>query len=119
MEPIPYDASLEAYTQAAQTLWSALTAGEDEAQWRFKWEHPRFRGKHVSEVKKSDLSLQDAELVIAQMYAFDTWRELETFTKAVKSDPKVARFEAAVESVINGDCGQRRRNFFAISKMFG
>jgi len=102
-DPIPYHAPLDAYEQQANALWSAFQAGDEGAAWRFKWEHPRFRGKPVTEVRKAALEPQDAQVVIAQMYAFDTWRDLETFTRAVTSNMGIKRFEASVEAVVNGD----------------
>src|SRR5262245_17006115 len=110
MEALPYDAPLDAYKLEANVLWSALEAGENEAAWRFKWEHPRFRGKHVSEVKKASLEPEDAELVIAQMYAFDSWHDLETFTRSVKAKPEIDRFEASVEAVVDGDLNALQSN---------
>src|SRR5262245_52544964 len=95
MDALPYSAPLEQYEVQARDLLRAFNAGDDNAAWRFKWEHARFRGKHVSEVKKANLQLEDAQLVIAQMYAFDTWRDLDAFTRAVTSNQGVKRFESA------------------------
>ena len=103
MEALPYHASIDAYAQQAEALLSALAAGDDGAAWRFKWEHPRFRGKPVGDVKKAKLNIEDARLVIAQLYAFNTWRDLDAFARFVTTKPNVARFEAAVEAVVSGD----------------
>jgi ankyrin repeat protein len=103
LEALPYHAPLEAYAEQAHALWSAFKDGDDNAAWRFKWEHPRFRGKPVTEVKNASLKPEDAELVVAQMYAFDTWRDLEAFTRALKTDPEIEQFESAVQAVVDGD----------------
>src|SRR5439155_841774 len=100
---LPFRAALEEYKQQAENLFDALKSGEEAAEWRFKWEHPRFRGKTVDAVKAATLDLADARLVIAQEYAFDTWADLEEFTGAVRHDGQVPRFESAVEAVIFGD----------------
>ena len=103
LEALSYHAPLEAYEQQADALWSAFKAGDDGAAWRFKWEHPRFRGKHLSEVKSASLKPEDAQLVLAKMYAFDTWRELEAFMRALNNNPEIERFESAVQAIVDGD----------------
>jgi len=102
-DQLPFRAALEEYKQQAENLFDAWKSGEEAAEWRFKWEHPRFRGKTVDAVKAATLDLADARLVIAQEYAFDTWADLEKFTGAVRHDGQVPRFESAVEAVIFGD----------------
>jgi hypothetical protein len=100
---LPYRATLDEYQQHAQALHDALASGDEGAAWRFKWMHPRFRGKLVSEVRAATLDLGDAQMVLALEYGFETWADLAAFTEAVKGDGPVARFEAAVEAVITGD----------------
>jgi ankyrin repeat protein len=82
---------------------TALKAGDSDADWRFKWEHPRFRGKTVDAVKGAALDLDDARLVVAHQHAFDTWADLVAFTTDVARDGPTSRFEAAVEAVVSGD----------------
>jgi ribosomal protein L13E len=60
-DPLSYDAALEEYQRQADALFQALRSGADEARWRFKWEHPRFRGKSVGEVDAATLDLADAQ----------------------------------------------------------
>jgi len=107
-DPLPHTAPLADYERQADALLAALGSGDDEARWRFKWEHPRFRGKHVSTVDPAALARDDARLVVALTYHFVTWTDLAAFTDAVHHDPAVARFEAAVEAVITGDLGRLR-----------
>jgi ankyrin repeat protein len=84
-------------------LFAALSAGDSDAQWRVKWEHPRFSGKTVDEVKAERLDLDDARLVVAQQESFDTWADLDAFVAAMSQPGAVARFEAAVDAVVSGD----------------
>ena len=72
-------------------------------QWRFKWEHPRFRGKTVTDVQTATLDLSDAQLVVAREYGFEDWAHLRRFAMALETDDVVIRFETAVEAVISGD----------------
>src|SRR5947207_2638544 len=64
----------------ADVLFAALQAGDEDAAWKFQWEHPRFRGKSVADVKATKLGHDDAKLVVARDYSFGDWAELETFT---------------------------------------
>jgi ankyrin repeat protein len=107
-EPLPFQASLEQYEQQALALFDALNAGDEPAQWRFKWLHPRFRGKLVTNVQATKLELPDAQLVVAHEYAFETWAELAAFTEIVQRDGPVKRFETAVEAVVSGDIATLR-----------
>lgn len=95
---LPWQASLDDYQHQAGALFRALMSQDDDAAWRFKWEHPRFRGKHVEDVRAATLDIGDAQTVIAREYGFEDWPDLEEFTRA-----DVARFETAVEAVIAGD----------------
>jgi ankyrin repeat protein len=100
---IPFRAGLEEYQREAEQLLEKLRASDEAVQWRFKWEHPRFRGRSVEDVRAAALDLADAQTVIAQEHAFTTWADLIGFTDAVQRDAAVALFETAVEAVISGD----------------
>jgi ankyrin repeat protein len=108
-EPIPYSAPLETYEQRARELFDALTAGEETAAWRFKWQHPRFRGKTADDVRAATLDLADAQLVIARDYGFENWSDLAAFVVDVSRDGPVATFERAVEAIVTGDAATLRR----------
>jgi ankyrin repeat protein len=103
---LSYRATLEEYRHEAESLYTLLHAGDYAAAWRFKWEHPRFRGKSVSDVRAAKLDLSDAQLVTAHEYAFDNWSALAEFTDAVSHDGPVAQFEAAVEAVVDGNAAE-------------
>jgi ankyrin repeat protein len=95
--------AVDEYQKQAEALFGALQSGDEAAQWRFKWEHPRFRGKTVADVRAATLDLADAQRVVAQEFAFDTWADLVAFTDAVRRDGSVNLFETAVEAVVSGD----------------
>lgn len=99
----PFDGPLTAYQEQAESLFAALMANDEAAQWRFKWMHPRFKGKHVNEVKAMALTLDDARLLIARESFFNDWDALKAFSEAVQRDGPIRRFEQAVEAVICGD----------------
>jgi hypothetical protein len=99
----PPRADIADLQRQAETLFAALSAGDSDAQWRVKLEHPRFSGKTVDEVKAERLDLDDARLVVAQQESFDTWADLDAFVAAMSQPGAVARFEAAVDAVVSGD----------------
>jgi ankyrin repeat protein len=105
---LSYRADLAEYEAQAAGLWQALRAGDEAAAWRFKWLHPRFRGRPVAEVRAAELNLDDARAVIAAEYAFAEWHDLAAFSDAVRRDPAVARFEAAADAVVSGDAAGLR-----------
>ncbi len=105
---LSFRASLEEYQRLAERLFDELKSGDCSAEWRFKWEHPRFRGKGVDDVRAASLDLADAQLVVAQEHAFDTWAALAEFAEAVKRAGSVERFERAADAVIAGDVATLR-----------
>jgi ankyrin repeat protein len=96
------------YASEAEELFRGLQSGSDGAAWCFKWDHPRFKGKDVAEVRAATLDLDDARLVIARRYSFDTWADLQAHVDEVSRDGDVARFEAAVDAVVSGDADTLR-----------
>ena len=106
--PLPCHAALEQYQQQAEALFDALRSGEEAAEWRFKWLHPLFRGKPVTDVRAATLDFAGAQVVVAHEYGFEGWADLVEFTDAISRDGPVARFETAVEAVISGDVAALR-----------
>ena len=100
---LPWTATREDYEREAHSLYDALQARENAALWNFKWMHPHFRGKTVTDVKPETLDLDDARLVVAHEYGFPSWFNLMQFAADVARDGSAATFEQAVEAVISGD----------------
>jgi hypothetical protein len=105
---LPFDAALEDSQRAAEALFQALRSGDEAAEWRFKWMHPRFRDRSVDDVRAAMLDLADAQTVVAREHEFDDWADLVAFTAAVQGDSSVARFEAAAEAVASGNLATLR-----------
>ena len=85
--------TLDDYHVQADWLFQGVRSGSDGARWRFKWEHPRFRGRPVDAVDPETLTLADAQMVVARQDGFLGWPELVAFMQAAALDPGVARFE--------------------------
>lgn len=105
---LSFRAPLAEYQRAADALCAAVRAGDQAAEWRFKWMHPRFRGRSVGDVRAAALDVADAQLVVAQEYGFEDWARLARFTHAVARDGAVTTFETAVEAVVEGDLAALR-----------
>jgi len=108
---LPFQSTVLQYQQAAEALFAAFQGGDEESAWNFKWMHPRFRGKGVEDVRaaRSELTLADAQLLVAREYFFDGWQDLIAFAGASRSDPDIIRFESAVEAIVSGDIETLRR----------
>jgi hypothetical protein len=106
--PPSHRAPLAEYQREADALLAAVKSGNNDAEWRFKWNHPRFRGKSVADVKAAALDLADAQLLVAQENHFVTWADLAEFTDAVSRDGPVRKFETAADAVIAGDIATLR-----------
>src|SRR5438445_13068467 len=107
-ESLPFRASIEEYQEQADALFERLKSHDQAAEWRFKWQHPRFRGKSVAGVRAAALELSDAQAVIAHEHSFQNWADLVSFTKASRQNRSLIQFEAAVEAVISGDAAALR-----------
>jgi ankyrin repeat protein len=109
---LTWRASLAEYERQAVSLHESLHAGDQDAAWRYKWVHPRFRGKVLADVLSAvpTLDLSDARIVIAHDHSFAGWPETVAFTAAVENDPRVRAFEAAADAVVSGDLDQLRQS---------
>ena len=101
--PLPFTAPLGAYLDRARSLLADVASGDEAAAWRFKWEHPRFRDQRVGEVKSATLDLEDAKLVTARGYAFESWDDLAAFAERAATEGTIIRFERAVDAIVAGD----------------
>jgi len=100
---LPWTATRDDYEREAKALFDALQARENAALWNFKWMHPHYRGKTVTDVEPDKLDLDDARLVVAHEYFLQTWHNLMKFADEMAHDGQAAKFERAVEAVVGGD----------------
>lgn len=115
---LPPHAPRSAYEAQAADLYQAWSTGAPEAIDLFHRLHPRFRDPKVAwkpadidpdEVRRADLTIDDARTAVARGYDFRDWPALEAHVAACADpDGPAARFEAAVEAVITGDVAALR-----------
>jgi ankyrin repeat protein len=112
LKPLPYDSGRERYEAQAAGLLAAYRAGDAGAIEAFR-RHPRFLDPKIKwlstnptdeEVLAAGLGPDDARLAVARLHDFRDWPALVEFANAVaREGSPVARFEAAVEAVVDGD----------------
>ncbi|WP_162271344.1 ankyrin repeat domain-containing protein [Luteitalea pratensis] len=110
---MPLRSPLEAYVAQAARLLEAWRTGDAGALRFFKERHPRFLREDVpwlprplseSDIAAADLNDDDARLATARGYDFADWEHLAVFVDSMRdTEAPVARFERAVDWVIDGD----------------
>jgi hypothetical protein len=110
---LPYNAPLADYVKQVDALFAGWQGGDETAVNLFRAKHPKFLDakipwleRHLTdqEVRATPITRQDASLALARWYDFAEWQRLTEYVEAVTTPGSpVARFEAAVEAVIDGD----------------
>jgi ankyrin repeat protein len=105
---VPARPSLEQYQKQAEDLCKARRSLEVIR--RIKRFHPRLTKLTEVEIAKANLSLADAQKVIAREHAFESWpRFVKHLQELVRRDSPVARFEWAADAVVRGDLPALKR----------
>jgi hypothetical protein len=112
LTPVSFQASLRDYQKQADDLLGAWKARDDDTVRIAVHSHPKFLNPDVpwlpkrltkADVLSASFDESDARLTIARWYDFADWSSLERYVGAVTEDGSpVAKFEAAVEAVIDG-----------------
>lgn len=119
LAPLPYRSTITDYRRQADALYAGWQAGEADAIRVFRTKHPKFldatipwleRRISAEEARAVPIDREDAALALARWYDFADWQHLVEHVEAVtKPGSPVARFEAAVEAVIDGDVATLRQ----------
>lgn len=118
MTPLPCDASVGDYLRQADAALAGWRSGEPGAVNLFRQKHPKFLDATIpwlqrrmtdAEARAIPIDREDAKLAVARWYDFADWSTLEDHVAAVATGGAVARFERAVEAVIDGDAATLRR----------
>lgn len=115
---LPFGAALTDYDRQAAALLTAWRAGDADALDLFRHRHPRFLRDDVpwlprrlsdADIHQAPLDEDDARLATARAYDFLDWSHLAARVSAVlDATSTVARFETAVEAVVDGDLATLR-----------
>src|SRR5262245_31685611 len=107
-----FDAPLTDYVAEADALFAGWQSGEDHAVRVFRSRHPKFLDAKIpwlqrhmtdAEGRATPITREAAALAGACVYDFKDWDALAAYVAEVRTAGPVARFEAAVEAVIDGD----------------
>jgi len=112
LKPLAFNAPLEQYIAQADALlagWNSSNAGAVRV---FRNRHPKFLDDKIpwlerhmtdAEVRATPIDRDDARLALARWYEFQDWQRLAEYVASVQQPGPTARFERAVEAVIDGD----------------
>jgi hypothetical protein len=99
---LPARPSLEQYRKQAKDLFKARKS-VDGAR-RFKRFHPRLTKLVEAEIAGAELSLADAQWVIAREHAFESWPKfVKHIEEVVRANSPVSIFELAADAIVTGD----------------
>lgn len=110
--PLAFDAPISEYIAQADALLAGWHSADDKAVRVFRNRHPKFLddkipwlARHLTdaEVRATPIDRGDARLALARWYEFQDWQRLEEYVASVQQPGPIARFERAVEAVIDGD----------------
>jgi hypothetical protein len=109
---LPFSATLRDYERQAGELLSGWRAGDAVAIAVFRSKHPKFLDDKIPWLQRPltdeaaraiPVDIDDAKMAVARWYDFKDWPALEEYLAEVARGGAVARFERAVEAVIEGD----------------
>ena len=112
LEPLAFDAPLSGYIAQADALLAGWHSRDEQAIRVFRNRHPKFLDDKIpwlerhmtdAEVRATPIDRDDARLAVARWYEFQDWQRLEEYVASVQQPGPIARFERAVEAVIDGD----------------
>jgi len=118
LKPLAFDAPLSGYIAQADALLAGWHSRNEKAIRLFRNRHPKFLDDKVpwlerdltdAEVRATPIDRDDARLALARWYEFQDWHRLEEYVASVQQPGPIARFERAVEAVIDGDIAALKR----------
>jgi len=105
---LPDRPNLEQFRKQAKDLFKARTFPEGIR--RFKRSHPRLAKLPETEIAAANLSLADAQWVIAREHAFESWPKfVKHIQELVRAGSAISRFELAAEAIVAGDLAGLKR----------
>jgi ankyrin repeat protein len=104
---LPPRPSLEQLKNQAKDLLKAHRSGDSDACARIQASFPHLSSASPSDILRADFSLQDAQLVLAREYGFDSWPRLKGHVEGLQAlDRQVTELRKAFAE---GDLETRKR----------
>lgn len=105
---LPARPNLEQFRKQAKDLLKQRQSSE--AIQRIKRFHPRLRQRTAAEIAEAKFSLADAQWVIAQEHAFESWPKFIKHIQAItRTDSPISKFELAADAIVSGDLKRLKR----------
>jgi ankyrin repeat protein len=114
LKPLAFNAPIDGYIEQADALLAGWNTSDAGAMRVFRNRHPKFLDDQIpwlernltdAEARAMPIDREDARLALARWYEFQDWQRLEEYVASVQPPGPIARFERAVEAVIDGDIG--------------
>lgn len=97
---LPSRPNLEQLKKQAKDLLKAYKTADADALKRIRANHPDYSNASESEISSAELSLSDAQLVIAREYGFESWPRLKEHVESLlmETDDPVELFKRAFKT---------------------
>jgi hypothetical protein len=114
---LPFGSTIDDYRRQADELYAGWQGGHPDAIHVFRTKHPAFLDDRIpwlprrmsdAEARAIAVDRDDARLASARWYDYQHWSSLEEHVAAIQRGGAVARFETAVEAVVDGDAATLR-----------
>ena len=101
---LPPNPSFEQLKKQAKDLLKACQAGDFDACSRFQKSLPRFSDSQESDIQSEDISLAEAQLVIAREYGFESWPRIKShITSLTATEARESQLRRIFEAIASGD----------------
>ena len=100
---LPLNPNLGFYRKSAKELKRAIAARDAGAVARLIAGHPRYKGESPASAAAGDVSLKDAQLVIAREHGFTTWAEFKVAVEKAAASPQPTPADRLMAAIKAGD----------------
>ena len=100
---LPLNPNLGFYRKSAKELKRAIAAGDAAALTRLVAIHPRYRGQLPASVPVRDVSLKDAQQVIAREHGYAGWTEFKAAVEEAAALPQPTPSDRLMAAIAAGD----------------
>src|SRR3974390_86473 len=105
---LPAGPNLEQFRKQAKELLKEQKSSQ--AIERIKRFHPRLRQLTEAQIADAKFSLADAQWVIAQEHAFESWPKFAKHIQAIaRTDSPISKFELAADAIVSGDLAMLKK----------
>ena len=100
---LPAHPNLEQYRKQAKEFVKAAKAGDARALALMREHHPRLTHASDDELRRTKVSLADAQLIVARRHGFESWPKFAKHIETITSDSSSRVWTRAEDALVNGD----------------